>query len=758
MKKRNRVHQQGMALVAVVLAAVIVFGAVTLVFAKVQTTKRFTDVTVERAVVDEAAKSGIDSAVSMLWQAYVISNGNTTGNWASYRVFLNNYPIPNNEDLDYSGGQNGDENDANGDGNFEVANLTVLVDENAPVQLSNGANVDLITVNRTDDITGTTLTITARANFGNETRTAIQTVRVAGLPFDGFQYAIMANNINCILCHAEFRQLELELNSDPTQYNTFDRIKIAALESLLFRVSGAHSNIAGTVYTRGGIYNQYGGSLTASDLAGSTFGAYDFTTTNGKIVQDITSGNMTEVSLLQAGVDGEGLLEQFANLYTDYPTDGSQQTDGSLPDSFPAPFPDDDGDKIVDDAEFLPIVNSAEGSITGGVVHGVPHGSTYAETGLPTSSNSAATDMANNGHYDGNLVLVGTESNPIILDGKVTVSGDVVIAGKVEGFGQVLAQNNAYVVGDVTYNDAPGEFGVSPSGVENGLALVAGGSIMMGDYLTIRGKQHTQDTSKYPDKAFSIDMRDDHKSGTKSKNGTSETLNYGYFDAGVTDAGGYEADMVDLSGNIVPRQGQQYSFTTSELMLFNNLELEKAVADPSYKPRFYGLRDSQPDNIFVYDSPDEHSVRYDEAGGGVQTLADYIAANSLDPNIITDATYHYMNPVGNWIAEGDLRQMWWDDEQARPSSGQAFQFDGLLYSNNAIFAITSSRSRHKSYSDGRMDIRGSIISADLGMLIPGNGGSNDNGLMMNYDPRVRRFFEIEDTSRVGFTRLVFRYQ
>ncbi len=757
MKKRIRSHQSGMALVAVTLAAVIIFGAVTLIVAKVQTNKRFTDVTVERAVVDEAAKSGVETAISMLWQAYVTSNGNTTGNWASYRVFLNNYPIPNNEDSDHSGGQNGDENDENGDGNFEIAAETVLIDENSAIDLANGANVDLVTVDRIDDITGTTLTITARANFGSETRTAVQTVRIAGLPFDGFQYAVMANNINCILCHAEFRQIELELNNDPLQFNTFDRIKIAALESLLFRVSGAHSNVAGTVYTRGGIFNQYGGSLNASDLAGSTFKGYDFTDTNGKIIQNDITGAMTQVSLIQAGVDGEGLLEQFSNLYTSYPTDGSQQTDGSLPDSFPAPYPDDDEDRVVDDAEFMPIVNSAEGSITGGVIHGVPHGSTYGNAGLPSTSNSAATDLASDGHYDGNLVLVGTDANPIVIDGKVTVNGDVMITGKVEGFGQVLAKNNAYVVGDVTYNDAPGEFGISAAGTENGFALVAGGSIMMGDYLTIRGKQHTQDNSKYPDSGFSIRTREQHRSGTKSKNGTSETLDYGYFDPGVVDAGSIQSDMIDGDGNTVPRQGQQYSFTTSELMLFNNLEVEKAVADPTYKPRFYGLRDSQPNDIYVYDSPDEHSVRYDESGGGVQLLSDYLVANGLSLDILTNASMHYMNPDSNWISEDTLRQIWWDDEQARPSSGDPFKFDGLLYSNNAIFAITSSRSRHKSNSDGRMDIRGSIIAADLGMLIPGNGGSA-NGLMMYYDPRVRRFFEIEDTSRVGFTRLVFRYQ
>jgi hypothetical protein len=184
-------------------------------------------------------------------------------------------------------------------------------------------------------------------------------------------------------------------------------------------------------------------------------GSYEFTDTNGKLVQNATTGAMNEVPLAQAGTDGEGLLQQFANLYINYPTDGTEQTDGSLPNSFPAPFPDDNENRVVDAAEFTPIVNSAEGSISGGIVHGVPHGSTYGESGLPSSSNSAATDVEANGHYDGNLVLVGTEDNPIVLDGKVTVDGDVMIAGKVEGFGQILARNNAYVVGDVTYNDAP---------------------------------------------------------------------------------------------------------------------------------------------------------------------------------------------------------------------------------------------------------------------------------------------------------------
>jgi hypothetical protein len=82
-------------------------------------------------------------------------------------------------------------------------------------------------------------------------------------------------------------------------------------------------------------------------------------------------------------------------------------------------------------------------------------------------------------------------------------------------------------------------------------------------------------------------------------------------------------------------------------------------------------------------------------------------------------------------------------------------FDGLLYSNNAIFAITRSRSRHGSYSDGRMRVRGGIVAADLGVLVPGNGKLNDIGLELLYDRRVPQFLQVEDTSTVEFRRLVY---
>src|SRR5690606_14492660 len=132
---------------------------------------------------------------------------------------------------------------------------------------------------------------------------------------------------------------------------------------------------------------------------------------------------------------------------------------------------------------------------------------------------------------------------PIVLNGTVAIDGDLVLAGKVKGSGKLMVRRNTYVVGDVTYADAPGEFGVAEDGGENAMAWVSGGSIIMGDYLTIRGKNHTKDTSKYPDSGKSIRMREKNKSASVTMSGTTQTLRYGYFDPGVIDAGEIQSTM-----------------------------------------------------------------------------------------------------------------------------------------------------------------------------------------------------------------------
>ncbi len=59
--------------------------------------------------------------------------------------------------------------------------------------------------------------------------------------------------------------------------------------------------------------------------------------------------------------------------------------------------------------------------------------------------------IAGTGDENGPLVLIGTPSNPIIIDGPVVIPSDVIIRGMVTGRGVIYAGRNVHVIGDVTY-------------------------------------------------------------------------------------------------------------------------------------------------------------------------------------------------------------------------------------------------------------------------------------------------------------------
>ncbi|MDZ4860882.1 MAG: hypothetical protein SGI88_18055 [Candidatus Hydrogenedentes bacterium] len=739
----KRKDDDGIALILVVLAILVILAALTTVFNRVQTAKLRTDEAVATARLDEAIKAGVDLAIENVWNEYLEGNGNTTGNLASYLVFADAL-VDTNEDTNGDGTMDGTEYDANGDGTFASNPGGVdIVTEADALRLSSGEQILGVNVERMDDVTGTVFTLTATARSGNRMKSGVQTVRVSGQPFRGFEFGILANNINCIMCHAEINSLDLFRNTDPDMYGEFDRVKMAALESLMIRTNeNISTEIAGTTYTRGQVYNHAWSTLNATSLASSNFKAFQFSSSNGKINQN-SSGGLTTGNLSNATTNSNGKLNQFANLYLNYPIDEDAMTDGTLPVNFPAPFPDDDGDKMVSQDEFDTVINSANGSIsfeldpsliggsvTAGVAYGVPAGSTYSGSSLPVASNSALSQLQADGSYDGNLILIGTDSDPIVIDRKVAVNGDIIIKGKVKGWGQIYAKGNVYVAGDVTYADAPGEFGVASDGTTNGFALTAGGSIMMGDYLTIRAKQHTADTGKYPAGGF-IDMRQSNRTVTLTKSGQpNQSHTIGYFDSGVSDTGAAQGSQPQLS------------FTTSELMLFNKREYEKAQASPSYKPRYYRLKPSAP--VYRYSSSDEHTVKYNESG--------VVAITNL-----TNAAVHDLNPQSFWVSETQMRNFWYADEMTRPSSGRPLQFDGLLYSNNSIFCITRSSGRHNSNTRGRMLLRGGVVSADLGVFVPGPDFAEPRtALQLYYDKRVANFLRVEDTTRVAFRRMTYR--
>jgi len=59
------------------------------------------------------------------------------------------------------------------------------------------------------------------------------------------------------------------------------------------------------------------------------------------------------------------------------------------------------------------------------------------------------------GGESGNIVLVGTDANPVEVSGPVVVTGDVVISGRVTGQGTIYSGRNVYVVNNVEYDNPP---------------------------------------------------------------------------------------------------------------------------------------------------------------------------------------------------------------------------------------------------------------------------------------------------------------
>ena len=100
---------------------------------------------------------------------------------------------------------------------------------------------------------------------------------------------------------------------------------------------------------------------------------------------------------------------------------------------------------------------------------------TYQGTG--PSGNASLPD-------NGALVLVGTQANPIRLNGPVVVSNDVVIKGYVTGQGTIYSQRNIHIVGDIQYLNPPTWSGKQQNNANNTkdlLGLAAKGNIVLGD-------------------------------------------------------------------------------------------------------------------------------------------------------------------------------------------------------------------------------------------------------------------------------------
>jgi Tfp pilus assembly protein PilX len=631
-----------------------------------------------------AAEAGLAIARSQLWADYVnwastdpYKEAGEIGSRATYTAFLDNLGLT------------------------DSAKLMLAAD----VNLGNQQVIDSVTVLRTDQIGATMLTVTSTGrstNYGSRTITSV--LQVEGEAFKGFEFAILANNVNCIMCHATIDNAARVYNTDTTKIGTFDRVKIASLESLLLRTTSADSRIAGTVYTRGIVTDKQGNPITNLSPTGTGLEGYAISSTDGKIIEPLTTVPLTNTT--------GSPLPQYGNLYLNYPTDESQMTDGVLPETFPPPFPDDNSNKMVDDAEFQKVANNASGAITGGIIYAVPKNGNYNSNSLPSSGNKTSISQSHSGH----LILVGTESNPIVINGDVAIDGDVVIQGVVKGTGQIFARGNIYVTGDLTYADGEVNgkrtFGVAADGTQNALSLAAGKNILVGDYLT------TKDGNLDP-------------------------------------------------GNLA--NGEKFSFTMSEITLFNRSEWAKTqefLPDgngglvpnpnyiPGYQPRYYTLNDGDP--VYIYNKSyvdNKGKVKgayFDPVTNtwiGKEHVSNYDLnyLTKLDPGDpqLAGATVVSLSATNNWIDPVNLKGIW-DADEANRTPGEPFKIDGQLYTNNSIFTLT----RKSSKTNGFMVVNGALVAADIGVL---SGG----GLYLYYDQRLKTFLKIKDDSKVTMAQIAW---
>jgi hypothetical protein len=724
----------------------------------------------EEYQVSSAVESVAALAAENLWSEYVAQQGGAAGDIESFRVFLSGRAI---EDAGEGGLPRAAE------GKDLLPDLALPEQEGHP--RFNHVNLDAVRLVRRDveDATQLFLTVSASTTRGEGlvnpvlNRAVQQVYTVEPADFPGFEYALLANNVNCIFCHARIDNAERWWSQSPDE--RFARVKVGTLESLMLRHNmdgaaaaindfDADSYIAGALYVRGLAATSDGSPI--SNWNALSFKNHPFDE-EGNILPPGSFG-LDTVPFSPA----PNPPVPFENLYLDYALGYADQVDGYLPNHFPPPFTDDGGvdpltgefdsaaagNKRIDDSEFLEVAADAQGEITAGIVNVTAPGEVI-DTALAYNNaifqgNTDALRSAETGGQgiQGNVVLTGKPNNPIWIEGKLAIDGDLVIQGVVKGSGSLYVRGNIYVPADLMYadghtylpGDAPGHptgprtFGIAQDGTKNALALTAGGNILIGDYQRPATVQ---------------------PNGTRVEPGTLEIVN----------------------GN----PSDDWNFALAEMALFNRTEWARTqptlpgangavVQNPSYLegyvPRYYGYGE---DSIIpIYN---KRGLHFDPATG---TWLGFEVATSWDPAYLTYADPNNPSDPILFHPDGTPRAVtstishtdgWMDPnvyklsveyfESRRPQQ-TPMQIDGLLYTSNAIFGIVN---RNTAYA-GMMVMNGSIVAADLGMLVPGLRdpdlhfsnhspvGKYAIGLQLNYDVRLKHALDINNPLQVQLKR------
>ena len=622
----------------------------------------------------------------------------------------------------------------------------------------NNVTIDSVQVYRRDvdpESTQLYLTVSASTNRGKGivnpvlNRAVQQVYTVEPSLFDGLEYGILANNVNCIFCHTQIDSTERYFGTDATA--AYDKVKVGTLETLMLRHNmdgkswvindyDSDSVVAGSMYVRGLATDHDGIPFANSDWDSLSMGSFEFNS-NGQVTPD-SWGAVDVEKFSPAGVSpvaGE-------NLYLNYSSNYAQMVDGALPASFPAPIPDNGGidpatglpanpagigNKIVDDEEFDAAVAKLKG---GKLLSGLINVSSSASpiTTLPdyaaaltTGNLSTVTDLAS-----GNMILRGTPNNPIHIQGDVAIDGDLIITGFVEGEGTLTVRGNVYIPTDIQYVDGVDSngnrtFGEGANG-KNLLAIVAGGNVMIGDYLR-------------PMSLFGASPG--FISGTDVPQGAG-TANWSYSLAEISLFN--RAEWMKTQP-LLPAAGEDNTNPATWTAVNPHYQDPASNGGVTYKPRYYAY--GAGDKIPMYN---KGSLYYDATAD--TWLGDFEVPLSWDSSKLTYITpaagevVSQASPNDGWITE-DMYKLSLDYFMGTRPYGAALEIDSLIYTNNAVFGIVN----RSTTMVGQLQVNGAIVCADLGLLAPGvkyTPGANSStnvpgsdyliGLRLNYDPRIKK--------------------
>ncbi len=456
----------------------------------------------------------------------------------------------------------------------------------------------------------------------------------------------------------------------------------------------------------------------------------------------------------------------------------------------PALPQDVDGDGIPD---FPPIRRavaqaSANGSLTGGVMVGIPRGGSLTSL----TPNLASVSRV----YDGNLVLIGTPENPLVIDKDIYVTGDVVIKGVVTGRGAIYAGRNLYIAGNLTYKnppDPPGQgvcAGVNDPdacarrNIQDGrdeLRLAARGNTVLGDY-TERDERG---------RLLPLDLRQSAEFyRTQYAFWTDRSRSYFYHkntgdELRLRDGRYYNVEGEEVPEDQVvrvspdqddPGPGDAYSYSFRPGYINpGNGEFAPWISDADYRRLLLGQESLAYNtwrwsfyhwegNLAAYrnrvqrllepsllrgtnrSSPEAEAWARDTANRLACTLAKLLGnppgCPDGNPEREGDLTFQG-NPIGYFHIqrEGEMptiRVVW---DQALEYGAQVTRVDAFLYSNLRIVGRTSMLG---------VAMNGGLVAKELGILAPGRRGAWwMDGAPWNTNSRYRFLWERRDCANPG---------